>query len=155
MWQNAREAYVESRILSAGPVELVRLLYQGAAGAVRDARRHLASGEIRERSCSISKAWEILTELAESLDYARGGEISGRLAQLYDYMRRRLTEAHLRQDDRALAEVQELLGTLAEAWDGVSAPEPGRAAGGRGHGAWAQPACQEAVEAGCSHGWSL
>jgi flagellin-specific chaperone FliS len=56
MWQNAHDAYVESRILSAGPVELVRLLYQGAAGAVRDARRHLASGEIRQRSGSISKA---------------------------------------------------------------------------------------------------
>jgi hypothetical protein len=70
-------------------------------------------------------------------------------------MQRRLTEAHLQQNDGALAEVQELLGTLAEGWDGVGVPEADRAAPAPGHGAWVQPACREAVEAGCSHGWSL
>ena len=38
MWQNAQDAYLESRILSADPIELVRLLYHGAISDVRDAR---------------------------------------------------------------------------------------------------------------------
>ena len=41
MGNNAHDAYLESRILTAEPMELVRLLYQAATGAVRDARRCL------------------------------------------------------------------------------------------------------------------
>jgi flagellar protein FliS len=119
MWQNAHDAYVESRVLSADGIELVRLLYQACTSAVRDARRHLAAGEIAERSRSITKAWELLAELVHSLNPERGGEIALRLADLYDYMQRRLLEANLEQADGPLAEVLGLLSTLSEAWDGI------------------------------------
>ncbi|MGA1996948.1 MAG: flagellar export chaperone FliS [Bryobacteraceae bacterium] len=119
MWQKANEAYAESSLLSADPVALVRLCYRNCAEAVREARRHLAKGEIRERSRSISRASGILVELAATLDHRRGGEIALQLARLYDYMLRRLNEANLRQADEPLGEVLALLATLTEAWDGV------------------------------------
>jgi flagellar protein FliS len=119
MWQNAHDAYLESRVLSADPLELVHLLYEAAIAAVREARRHLAEGEIAARSRSITKAFSILQELMAALDHDRGGEIGGRLAQLYDYMERRLLEANFQQADEPLAEVLGLLATLAEAWQGV------------------------------------
>jgi len=119
MWQNAHDAYLESRVLSADPLELVHLLYEAAIDAVRESRRHLAEGEIAARSRSVTRAFGILQELVASLDHERGGEISERLAQLYDYMQRRLLEANFRQTDEPLAEVLGLLATLAEAWQGV------------------------------------
>jgi flagellar protein FliS len=119
MWQNARDAYLEDRILSADPVELVHLLYQACTTAVGDARRHLAAGEIMARARSISKACEILLELTGSLDHRRGGDISRQLAQLYGYMHRRLLEANFQQSDKPLGEVGGLLATLAEGWEGV------------------------------------
>src|SRR5262249_15639571 len=119
MSHHAHDAYLESRILSADPVELTRLLFQACTGAVRDARRYLHSGEIRERSNAISKACEILFELESSLDFARGGEISQKLALLYDYMQRKLIEANCRQSDGPLVEVLRLLTTLAEGWEGI------------------------------------
>jgi flagellar protein FliS len=121
MWQNAHDTYLESRILAADPLELVRMLYQAASEAVREARHQLASGAIAERGRSITKAGEILSELTGSLDYSRGGELSARLAELYTYMNGRLTEAHVRQSDGPLAEVLGLLATMSEAWDGVKA----------------------------------
>src|ERR1043166_2646259 len=105
MYPNAYETYLEGRIASADPLELGKLLYQGASDAVRDARRYLEAGEISARSRAISKACEILTELTVSLDHAAGGEISSRLAQLYDYMQRRLLDANFRQADEPLVEV--------------------------------------------------
>ncbi|HWB83340.1 MAG TPA: flagellar export chaperone FliS [Bryobacteraceae bacterium] len=120
MWNNAHDSYLESRILSADPVELIRLLYHAATGAVRDARRHLAEGNIAERSRSISKAGEILVELNGALDHGRGGEISKQLEQVYDYMQRKLLEANFHQSDALLAEVLGLLSTLSEGWDGVA-----------------------------------
>jgi|ERR1017187_10356501 flagellar protein FliS len=119
MWRNAHDTYLEERILSADPVELVDLLYQAAITAVGEARRHLAERQIRARARSISKACDILLELTTSLDYERGGEMSVRLTQLYGYMHRRLVDANLRQSDEPLAEVAGLLATLMEGWAAV------------------------------------
>ena len=47
MW---KDAYLESRVLSANPLELICILYQFALDSVRDARRHLAAGDIVARS---------------------------------------------------------------------------------------------------------
>ena len=93
MFQTGREAYLEERILSADPLELVRILYHGCSDAVREARRRLEEGDVTKRSAAISKAQGILIELTHSLDRSRGGEIADRLAELYDYMTRRLIEA--------------------------------------------------------------
>jgi flagellar secretion chaperone FliS len=151
MWQNPRDAYLENRILSASPLGLIRLLYQGAASAVRDARRHLAAGEIRARARAISKACGILVELAASLDHTRGGDLSRRLAALYVYMHRRLNEANLQQSDAPLTEVLGLLATLSEAWETLNAQETGA----RAVAATSTPWAQSAETAVCSQGWSL
>jgi flagellar secretion chaperone FliS len=122
MWNDTQDAYLESRVLTADPLELVNLLYQGCMQAVREARVHLAEGRILERSREINKACQIVIELATSLDHERGGEISQRLALLYDYMQRRLLEANMQQSDAPLADVLGLLSTLAEAWAEIRTP---------------------------------
>jgi flagellar protein FliS len=123
MWNSGHDAYLESRVLAADPVELVNLLYQACTQAVREARSHLAAGRIAERSREINKACAIVIELATALDHERGGEISQRLALLYDYMERRLLQANMQQSDAPLADVLGLLTTLSEAWAGVRKPE--------------------------------
>jgi flagellar secretion chaperone FliS len=120
MFQSAHDAYLESRVLSAEPLELVHMLYQGAISAVQDSRHHLANGRIMERSRAITKACAILTELTVALNREAGGELANRLASLYDYMRRRLLEANFRQSDEPLGEVLGLLATLSEGWVEVS-----------------------------------
>ena len=150
MWNSAHDTYLESRVLAASPLELVRLLYQGAMGAVREARRFLSEGKIAERSRSISKACEIVIQLNASLDHQQGGEIATRLAALYDYMLRRLLEANQRQTDAPLADVLGLLSTLSEAWAAaVPSAEPVTAA----ENPWSVP--QETVPALASQAWSL
>ena len=151
MSHTGHDAYLEGRILSADPLELVRLLYQGCSDAVREARRRLADGDIGGRSRAITRAHEILTELVRSLDRERGGEIGERLAVLYDYMQRRLIEANCRQEDAPLGEVLSLLATLGEAWEGVqqqtrpAAPVTNP---------WGQSPAAEREEA-ASHAWSF
>jgi flagellar secretion chaperone FliS len=123
MWHNAHDAYLESRVLSAGPVELVRLLYGAATASVRDARRYLEAGDVASRSRAITKAGNVLLELTASLDFERGGDIAQRLASLYCYMLRRLTEANFQQADAPLGEVLGLLATLSEGWEGIRDPQ--------------------------------
>jgi flagellar secretion chaperone FliS len=153
MWSDGHNAYLESRILSADPIELVNMLYQACTGAVREARHHLANGEIGERSRQINKAYEILTELSVSLDHQRGGEISQRLCRLYGYMQGRLLEANMQQADAPLAETLGLLSTLSEAWAGVPRPVKPEA---QPESRWELPFPQEAAPAYASQGgWSF
>ena len=116
MHTNRFDQYLEAEVLGAAPVKLLHMLYRGALDAVAAARRHLAAGEIAPRSRQIQKAWDIVQELVQSLDREQGGKLAGQLAALYVYMQGRLMEANSQQADAPLAEVETLLGTLAEAW---------------------------------------
>jgi flagellar protein FliS len=116
---HAHNAYLESHILTADPLQLIRLMYQAAIGEVRSARVHLKNREIRSRSSALVKACSILTELTVSLDHRNGGEYADRLRELYAYMMQKLTEANFKQHDEPMAEVQGLLSTLLEGWEGA------------------------------------
>lgn len=121
MLDNPYAKSLEARILSATPLELVVILYDEAIEAVRAARGHLAAGNIRARSRSVSRAMSILIELTSSLNFEAGGELSRRLAGLYGFMRSALMEANIRQTDEGLATTEKLLGMLREAWVQISA----------------------------------
>ena len=115
--------YEENRILSASPLELVQILYTAATRAVQNARQQLRAGNIASRSREITKAQEILLELATSLDPRKAPEVGERLLALYDYMQSRLIESNAQQKHGRLSEVHSLLRTLQEAWSQVGEPE--------------------------------
>jgi flagellar protein FliS len=108
--------YLEEKILTAEPVELVRLLYQTAIASVREARAHLRAGRIAERARSNASAYAAIAELNGSLNLLAAPELAGRLRGLYNYMEGRLVAANLEQSDAPLEEVLCLLNTLAEGW---------------------------------------
>ena len=139
-----RDAYLESRILAADPVELIHILYEHAVVQIRTARAALAAGDIVSRSVSISKVLAILGELEGSLNYNDGGSISQDLARLYQYMRKRLLEGSAKREDGALAEVESLMQTLDEGWTAIrhAASIP------------AAPTYSVAVNETVSHSWS-
>ena len=119
MWKQAHDAYMESRILTADPMELVRLTYQAAIREVRTARERLQERDIQGRAAAIGKACELLTELTRALDRQNGGEYADRLAELYAYMMRKLSDANFTQTEGPLTEVLGLLTTVLEGWEGA------------------------------------
>jgi flagellar protein FliS len=120
MPSNAHTAYLEASILMAEPIELVRILYRAALDAVGDAEAQLAAGNKDGRSKAISKAADILCELCLALNYETDPTLARNLAELYDYMRRRLLAANLDQSRTPLAEVAGLLGTMLDAWERIN-----------------------------------
>ncbi len=146
MASQAHNAYLESRILTADPVELVRVMYQAAIGEIRAARVHLQNKDIRSRTNAINKACAILTELTVSLDLKSGGEYAERLQELYGYMMHKLTQANFEQREEPMTEVCDLLTTLLEGWEeaqqqlqaAVRKPALAARAGSAAGSAWAQ-----------------
>ncbi len=110
-------AYWEGRILSSDPLTLICILYDSALESVRVARESLQAGDVRSRSAAISKVSEVLSVLIGSLNLDEGKDLGRNLLRLYLYMQGRLLEANLKQSDRCLVEVEDLLTTLSESWN--------------------------------------
>lgn len=116
MSADRRGVYLENVILEMDGCRLVQIVYQAALEAIGRAREHLRNGAIQARSQEIGRASGLLNELALSLDHTVGGELSRNLVELYDYIQHLLQEGNFKQVEPPLAEAQELLHTLFEAW---------------------------------------
>jgi len=115
------QSNLEVQVLSASPLELVLILYDGAIQALNRASQHLTARDIRQRAREISRAVLILQELSTSTNREAGGDLAKQLVELYDYMQRRLNEANVTQSPEALDEVAGLLKILREGWADVMA----------------------------------
>ncbi|EFE95175.1 flagellar export chaperone FliS [Serratia odorifera] len=108
---------LESGVMSASPHQLIVMLFDGAQSALSRARILMDQGDIAGKGQAISKAINIIDNgLKNSLDHQRGGEVADNLAALYDYMKRRLLQANLHNDQQAIEEVVKLLDNIADAW---------------------------------------
>ena len=112
---------VETSAMSASPHQLIVMLFDGAKTAIGMARHHMAGGDIAAKGKAISKAIAIVDNgLKAGLDAKAGGpegaELVERLSSLYDYVVRRLLQANLHDDPRALDEAEALLQNVASAW---------------------------------------
>jgi flagellar protein FliS len=137
MPNSVHRRYLEAEVMGASPVQLIEILYRAAIDSVGAARRHLANRQIRERSRQITKASEIVNHLMLSVDHSCVSEISRNLVEIYAYIQTRLIEANTRQIDPPLAEVENLLKILLDAWHTVP---PGPDAPAAVAGASPQPA---------------
>lgn len=108
---------VETSVATADPHKLILLLFEGAKAAILSARMNMELGNVAEKGLLISNAIDIITNgLKASLDFEKGGDLSLKLAALYDYMAQRLLWANLKNDAAALDEVMRLLGEIHSAW---------------------------------------
>lgn len=116
-----RKAGVETQVATASPHQLVLMLYDGALKAIAAASLYLSQEDIANKGDAIGKAIDIIDGgLKACLDHQAGGELSERLAALYEYMCTRLLYANLRNDRAALDEVARLLNELRGAWEEIS-----------------------------------
>jgi flagellar protein FliS len=121
-------------------MQLVLRMMQGALDRIATARGHMRRGEQAPKGEALGRAVRLIDGLRSCLDHERGGEIAGNLAALYDYMTRRLTEANLRNDQRGLDEVAELLEEIRGGWEQMAASPGLRAVSSSAAGANRNPA---------------
>jgi flagellar secretion chaperone FliS len=111
--------YIESRVLSAHPVEIVEMLYQVAIDNLNVAIASLKTGDHFERSRAVTKAQGAIHELLAALDPGASESMCRNLAELYDYVLREMSTGHVRRSEEALRNALGVLKTLSEGWSGV------------------------------------
>ncbi|KXS52654.1 MAG: flagellar protein FliS [Marinobacter sp. T13-3] len=120
---NGLQAYqrvnTQTSITDADPHKLIQLLYNGAIERINMAKARIQVKDYAGKGQLVNKAIEIIGGLRSFLDFEKGGELAARLEALYDYMERSLLEASARNDMAKLDEVQDLLRTVKDGWDGI------------------------------------
>ena len=109
--------YQQAAASTAGPAQLVLMLYDGALVRLEVARDAIEDGRKAAAHEALVRVQAIVDELAVSLDLDRGGEVARNLAELYDYCSRQLVEANIHKDAGLVADVEAVLRNLRDAWD--------------------------------------
>lgn len=116
-----RKVGAQTEVSTASPHRLIQMLLEGAIEKINLAKGYMENGEIALKSSHITWAISIIDGLRISLDKEAGGEIATNLEALYEYMTRRLLEAHLHNNPKILDEISGLLREIKSAWDAIPA----------------------------------
>lgn len=111
--------YLAGRVGAATPVELTRMLYEGAVKAVHEAVAANRAGDVLARGNAVTKAVQILGELRFSLRRDVAPQYCDTLNGLYGYLQNRLIQAHADKSESMLQEVAGLIQTLLDGWIGA------------------------------------
>lgn len=114
-----QNAAAHGGVAASDPHRLIVMLLDGAMERLATARGCMQRNEAAEKARLINRAVSIIGELRNSLDLRNGGQIAANLAELYDYMCRRLLLANKVE---MLDEVSSLLHEIRGAWIAI-APE--------------------------------
>jgi flagellar protein FliS len=125
-------SYVQTQTVSATPLQLVAMLYDGAVMSAAAAHDAMVRRDIPARRTAVNKLLGIIAELQNSLDRERGGAVAAELDRLYDYVVRRMMEAVSTQTAAPIEDVHRILQTLREAWQQIGQQaDPAALAGSR------------------------
>lgn len=123
-YETAGTAYRAQAVETAGPVQLVIMLYDGAIAAIARSE-HAMAGSERDKfevvNRELTRAQDIVTELWLSLDHELGGQIADNLAAIYQHCLATLTRANLDKSPRDLPEVKDHLVNLRDAFANAAA----------------------------------
>lgn len=112
---NPYARYRQTQVETAGPLDLIIMMYDGALRFINQAKKALAEKEYGPANEALKRAQDIITELNISLN-PEAGEIAGNLRSLYLFIYDRLLQANIKKDAKILDEVTGLLVTMKSSW---------------------------------------
>lgn len=118
-----QDAYKKQGVLTATPVELVVMLYDGLKKNMILGQRSIEKRNVQKAHDHLIKAQMIVTELMNSLDLNYG--ISDELLNLYEYILKTLEEANLSKDSEMIEPLIGMVDSLRGAWSEINESNKG------------------------------
>lgn len=110
---------IKDDLAVADPYRVIQLLMQGSLENMARAKGCIERKDFAGKSQTLGKAIAIISALRSSLDMNAGGDISGNLSDLYEFMIEHLTLASREQNLLKVNEVMDLMLTIKSAWDQI------------------------------------
>lgn len=115
--QRPQDAYRRQAILTASPIELIIMLYDGCRKNMLLAQRDIERHDPGQAHRHLTRAQDILGELVNCLDMRY--PVAENLLDLYEFLLRRLAEINLSKEADGIPPLVEIVDTLRSAWQGV------------------------------------
>lgn len=119
MYKNGVQNYRRTDVTTADPKRLVLMCYEGAIENLKTGKQSIIEKDYEGKCKALDKVRDIIEELLHSLEFEKGGIIAKNLDSLYNYMLRRLLDADLEKDMKAIDEVIGMLSELKSAWEEI------------------------------------
>ena len=119
-----QDAYRKQDVLTAGPIDLIVMLYDALKKNIILGKRGIAKSDVAGAHKHLIKAQMIVTELINSLDM--NYEISGELLELYEFALRGLADANMHKTTEPLDPIIEMVDSIRDAWKEISGMNRGQ-----------------------------
>lgn len=110
------QKYKQTQVVSASREKLLLLMYEGAIKFTKRAITAAEEKNVSDRCVAIGRAYDIVTELNNTLDHKVGGEIAKNLEQLYMFITEQFTKANINGTVEPLQNALKILETLYDGW---------------------------------------
>jgi flagellar secretion chaperone FliS len=111
---NPYKAYQNNTVTTASPGELTLMLYNGCIKFIQLAKKGIQDKNIEQKNTNIQKVQNIVSELMVTLN--TDVEVSKNMMSLYDFINRRLVDANVKNDVKALEEAEGLVVEFRDTW---------------------------------------
>lgn len=111
----ANDAYLETQVLTASPIQLRLMLIEGAQRFARLASDAYAAGRKQDGQICTSRCQQVLMELLGSLQ-PKGNPVAQNLVGIYGFLVRSASEAILLEEPHRLDEICQVLAEEQTTW---------------------------------------
>jgi flagellar protein FliS len=111
----AHDAYLETQVLTASPIQLRLMLIEGAQRFARLGREAYTEGRRQEGQIYIGRCQQVLVELLGSLQ-PKGNAVSQSIVGLYAFLVRSVSEVILLEQPEQLDEICRVLAEEQTTW---------------------------------------
>jgi flagellar secretion chaperone FliS len=108
--------YLKNTVLTATPEQLHLMLYDGAIRFAERGLDALRAGDREGTFNALERAQMIVLELGNGLRREIYPELADRMAAVYNFIYRRLVDANLQRDEKAIDEALRVLRYQRETW---------------------------------------
>lgn len=115
----AYQKYKTTSVQSASREKLLLMLYEGAIRFIKQAILAVDKKDIAGRGMNIGRAYDIVVELSNTLNFEAGGDLAKNLEQLYMFITEQLTKANVKNDKKPLEDALKIMETLYSGWVGA------------------------------------
>ncbi len=113
------DSYRKTQIETANPATLILMLFDRAIVLLDKAKKETLEKDYEQKGYSLTKAYDIITELAVSLDMEKGGEIATSLKRLYGFVLQQIVDADKELDTNKIDNARRVVLELRESWASI------------------------------------
>lgn len=113
---NPYNKYKATSVQSASREKLLLMLYEGAIKFTKKAIIACEQKDIAERGLNVGKAYDIVSELNNTLNHKQAPDLCKNLEQLYMFITEQLVQANIKGDPKPLHDALKILEMLNSAW---------------------------------------